>query len=159
MWDGLSTGVGARRPGSGLSGSIFSGPHDCADRVNSLQVTEKKPFQEVLLEHFDGSGVRADGLKTGRSIISPQPMVHLRQRSTTLAKSADWHALQGSVPPQGATGRARSHGRLTKSSAWMVATGRIWSRCKAPAVSWRHGRRDGLSRRYQCHGRKPALHL
>ena len=33
---GLSTGPGARRPGSGLSGPIFSGPHDCADLVNSL---------------------------------------------------------------------------------------------------------------------------
>jgi hypothetical protein len=35
MRDGLSTGVGARRPGSGLSGSIFSGPHDCAASVQT----------------------------------------------------------------------------------------------------------------------------
>lgn len=42
MRDGLSTGVGARRPGSGLSGSIFSGPDDCADLVNFLQGSETK---------------------------------------------------------------------------------------------------------------------
>jgi len=32
---GLSTDLRARRPGSGLSGPIFSRPHDCADLVNS----------------------------------------------------------------------------------------------------------------------------
>ena len=32
---GLSTGPGARRPGSGLSGPIFSGPDDCADSVQT----------------------------------------------------------------------------------------------------------------------------
>ena len=38
MREGLSTAPAAKRPGSGLSGPIFSGPHDCADLVNSLQV-------------------------------------------------------------------------------------------------------------------------
>src|SRR6056297_2082291 len=33
---GPSTDPVARRPGSGLSGPIFSGPHDCRDLVNSL---------------------------------------------------------------------------------------------------------------------------
>jgi len=33
MREGLSTGPGARSPGSGLSGPIFSGPHDCVDLV------------------------------------------------------------------------------------------------------------------------------
>ena len=33
---GLSTGPGAKRPGSGLSGPIFSGPVDCARLVNFL---------------------------------------------------------------------------------------------------------------------------
>ena len=33
---GLSTASGAKRPGRDLSGSIFSGPHDCADLVNCL---------------------------------------------------------------------------------------------------------------------------
>jgi hypothetical protein len=35
-WEGLSTGPYARRRGSGLSGPIFSGPHDCTDLVKSL---------------------------------------------------------------------------------------------------------------------------
>ena len=43
---GLSTGPCAGRPGSGLSGSAFSGPHDCVDLVNSLQVVEKQ--QKIL---------------------------------------------------------------------------------------------------------------
>src|SRR6056297_2906700 len=34
--EGLSAGPGATWPGSGLSGQIFSGPHDCSDLVNSL---------------------------------------------------------------------------------------------------------------------------
>ena len=34
MREGLSTGPCAGRHGSGLSGPIFSGPHDCADLVN-----------------------------------------------------------------------------------------------------------------------------
>ena len=38
---GLSTGAGAKRPESGLSGPIFSGPDDCADLVNSFQASEK----------------------------------------------------------------------------------------------------------------------
>ncbi len=36
MRERLSTGPGARRPGSGLSGAVFSGAHDCANLVNSL---------------------------------------------------------------------------------------------------------------------------
>jgi hypothetical protein len=32
----LRTGFDATRPESGLSRPIFSGPHDCADLVNSL---------------------------------------------------------------------------------------------------------------------------
>ena len=36
MREGLSTGPSARRPESGLSGPIFSGPDDCADLVQSL---------------------------------------------------------------------------------------------------------------------------
>lgn len=37
MREGLSTGPCARRPGSGLSGPIFSGPDDCADLVKFYQ--------------------------------------------------------------------------------------------------------------------------
>jgi hypothetical protein len=40
MREGLSTAPCARRPGSGLSGPIFSGPDDCADLVNSFQPYE-----------------------------------------------------------------------------------------------------------------------
>jgi hypothetical protein len=50
---GLSTGPGTKRPGSGLSGPIFSGPDDCASLVNSSQDIE---FTEVIFppaEHFD----------------------------------------------------------------------------------------------------------
>jgi len=36
MREGLSTGPYTKRPGSGLSRSIFSGPLDCADSVESL---------------------------------------------------------------------------------------------------------------------------
>jgi len=42
MRAGLSTGSGAKWPESGLSGPIFSGPHDCADLVNRLQASEIK---------------------------------------------------------------------------------------------------------------------
>ena len=38
----LNTGPAARSLGSGLSGPIFSGPHDCVDLVNSLQVSENE---------------------------------------------------------------------------------------------------------------------
>ena len=41
MREGLSTGPGSRRPGSGLSGAIFSGPHDCGDLVNFAQCAER----------------------------------------------------------------------------------------------------------------------
>jgi len=37
MQERLSTGPVSRRPGSGLSGPVFSGPHDCGVLVNSLQ--------------------------------------------------------------------------------------------------------------------------
>jgi len=36
MRDGLSTGVAAKRPGSGLSGSILSGPDDCAESLDLM---------------------------------------------------------------------------------------------------------------------------
>jgi hypothetical protein len=36
MREGLSTGPGTKRPGSGLLGPIFSGPDDCASLVQSL---------------------------------------------------------------------------------------------------------------------------
>jgi hypothetical protein len=39
---GLSTGPCARRPGSGLSGRIFSGPVDCIGLVNFFQGIEEK---------------------------------------------------------------------------------------------------------------------
>jgi len=44
MREGLSTDIGAKRPESGLSGPIFSGPHDCVDLVNFLQATEIMTF-------------------------------------------------------------------------------------------------------------------
>ncbi len=71
---GLSTGPGARRPGSGLSGPIFSGPHDCADLVNSLQAAGNATFFRGRPEHFDGSGVRRDGTLVERPpAIAGQP--------------------------------------------------------------------------------------
>jgi hypothetical protein len=48
MREGLSTGLDATRPESGLSGPIFSGPDDCAVKVNFVQVTESgKLFESV----------------------------------------------------------------------------------------------------------------
>jgi hypothetical protein len=44
MWEGLSTGPGARRHESGLSGPAFSGPVDCADLVN---------FCKQLIFHYN----------------------------------------------------------------------------------------------------------
>lgn len=40
MREGLSTGPGAKMAQSVLSGPIFSGPHDCADLVKFLQVSD-----------------------------------------------------------------------------------------------------------------------
>jgi hypothetical protein len=45
----LLTGLGAKRPGSCLSGAIFSGPDDCADLVNFLQASEKRYFLRLNL--------------------------------------------------------------------------------------------------------------
>ena len=42
MQAGLSTGLCARRPGSGLSRLMFSRPHDYTDLVNRLQASETK---------------------------------------------------------------------------------------------------------------------
>ena len=53
MPEGLSTDPGARRPGSGLSGPIFSGPHDCAGLVNSSQGIEFERVNLLPAEHFD----------------------------------------------------------------------------------------------------------
>jgi hypothetical protein len=40
----LSTGLGARRPGSGLSGLIFSGPVACADLVKFSKALKMQLF-------------------------------------------------------------------------------------------------------------------
>ena len=61
MRDGLSTGPCAGGHGSGLSGPILSGPHDCADLVNSFQGAGIATFFRGLPEHFDAGGVRHDG--------------------------------------------------------------------------------------------------
>ena len=42
--EGLSTGAGATRPGSGLSGSIFSGPVACADLVKFSKTLKMQIF-------------------------------------------------------------------------------------------------------------------
>ena len=54
----LSTDLRARRPGSGLSGPIFSGPHDCADLVNSLQRAGNMVFSKSTPLRFDIGGTR-----------------------------------------------------------------------------------------------------
>ena len=58
---GLSTGRRARRPGGGLLRPIFSRPDDCADLVNSLQVSGIAMFFRSRPEHFDAGGARRDG--------------------------------------------------------------------------------------------------
>jgi hypothetical protein len=49
MREGLSTAPCARRSGGGLSGPIFSGPHDCAYLVNSHQAVEIALINQVPL--------------------------------------------------------------------------------------------------------------
>lgn len=44
MRPGLLTGTGTKRPGSVLSGPIFSEPVDCADLVNFSQATQNAMF-------------------------------------------------------------------------------------------------------------------
>lgn len=56
MREGLSTELGTRRTESGLSGPIFSGPHDCAWLVNFHQVVEIVLDNHVSAEHFDFRG-------------------------------------------------------------------------------------------------------
>jgi hypothetical protein len=58
---GLSTEPGAKRPGSGLSGPLFSGPHDWAGLVNSLQALGIAMFFRGRPNHFDAGGARRDG--------------------------------------------------------------------------------------------------
>ena len=51
MWERLLTGPGARKAESGLSGPIFSGPHDCARLVNFLQAIvrdKENPASEIV---------------------------------------------------------------------------------------------------------------
>jgi hypothetical protein len=59
LW--LSTGPAVKRAGTGLSGPIFSGPHDCAILVNSLQASGIAMFFRGRPEHFDAGGARRDG--------------------------------------------------------------------------------------------------
>jgi len=66
---GLSPGRCARWPQSGLSGPIFSGPHDCADLVNSLQASGIAMFFRGRPAHFDAGGVRRDGTEIERSPV------------------------------------------------------------------------------------------
>ena len=44
MREGLNTGMGARSAESVLLEPVFSGPHDCADLVNSLQASDLAMF-------------------------------------------------------------------------------------------------------------------
>lgn len=51
----------AKRLGCGLSGPIFSGPHDCLISVLSLQTNETKGFFFGVSEHFEVRGMSTDG--------------------------------------------------------------------------------------------------
>ena len=53
MREELSTVPAARRRGSGLSGSIFSGPVACASLVNYSQDIEFAEVNLLPAEHFD----------------------------------------------------------------------------------------------------------
>ena len=61
MREGLSTGSDGRRPGSGLSGPIFSGPDDCAVLVFSFQTIEITTVNPLPAEHFDFRVARREG--------------------------------------------------------------------------------------------------
>ena len=67
MQEGLNTGPRARRPGSGLSGPIFSGPHDCADLVNSSQDIEFAEVNLLPVEHFDFRDILQEGTEIERA--------------------------------------------------------------------------------------------
>ena len=69
MREGLFTAHVAKSPESGLSGPIFSGPDDCADLVQSLQVSDTELFFIRAAEHFDAGGVRRDGTEIERSLV------------------------------------------------------------------------------------------
>jgi len=50
---GLSTGLSAKMPGSGLLGPIFSGADDCAALVNLSEAIEIASVNLLPAEHFD----------------------------------------------------------------------------------------------------------
>ncbi|MCC5961146.1 MAG: hypothetical protein JJU08_17585 [Rhodobacteraceae bacterium] len=58
MREDLSTVPAARRHGSGLSGSIFSGPDDCTDLVFSFQAHDNIEFFRDFRKNFDAGGAR-----------------------------------------------------------------------------------------------------
>ena len=67
MREGLSTGLDATETESGLSGPIFSGPHDCADLVNSSQDIEFAEVNLLPVEHFDFRDILQEGTEIERA--------------------------------------------------------------------------------------------
>ena len=67
---GLSTDPDGRWPCGGLSGPVFSGPHDCANLVNSLQDTDTELLFIRAAEHFDAGGARRDGTEIERLLVA-----------------------------------------------------------------------------------------
>jgi len=70
--EGLSTGAGATRPGSGLSGSIFSGPVACADLVKFSKTLKMQIFFHARL-NTSISGA-STGWNTNRTCDCPKPI-------------------------------------------------------------------------------------
>jgi hypothetical protein len=70
MRERLSTHTRARRPGSGLSGPIFSGPDDWGIFVLSLQIPDINDFFGKRAEHFDAGGIRELEQKSNSSPIT-----------------------------------------------------------------------------------------
>jgi hypothetical protein len=58
MREGLSTALASGWPGSGLSGPVFSGPHDCHIPVSSIYAIDFHEVSEDPPEHFDFGAIR-----------------------------------------------------------------------------------------------------
>ena len=73
---GLSTAPAAKRSESGLPGPIFSGPHDCADLVHSLQDIGIEMFFRRRPEHFDAGRVFEKGLRSNPCRLRLEDFTH-----------------------------------------------------------------------------------
>ena len=96
MREGLSTGPRAKRPGSGLSGPIFSGPVAFAGLVNFHQVVEIVLDNHVSAEHFDFRGTFSRRNRNRTSASSGSKSIKLD--AVTPRTACSTQALRSSCP-------------------------------------------------------------